>query len=374
MASATNSRAADELVLSTAALAERLAGIVATRHVPLLALRLPELERVAWRSGLAAARKLERRTRRAFGELAGRALRAGDLVAHDAHSELFSVALAGTARHAGTIALPADCRTTLARMAGALETGLGVDVERGWTLVTNAAIDLGAAAQVALERGAREQQRYDFFAVVGHELRAPLSAIRGYLETVLEEPLDSASRRRFLQIAQSEALRMGRLVDGMFEISLLDRSLAPSEPPAPLGPALAAALAACDVARVRRAATIVVRGRADGVVRIAHDRLVQIFVNVVGNAIAHGRAGGRIEITVGRSKKALRIDVDDDGPGIPHDEREAVFELAYRARTAGAAGSGLGLALVRRLIERAGGAVCATDSPLGGTRITLRLV
>ena len=66
----------------------------------------------------------------------------------------------------------------------------------------------------------------------------------------------------------------------------------------------------------------------------------------------------------------VEIGVDDDGPGIPADERESVFTFGYRARSAG---TGLGLAVVRRLLEHVGGSACATESPLGGARIVIRI-
>ena len=105
-------------------------------------------------------------------------------------------------------------------------------------------------------------------------------------------------------------------------------------------------------------------------VAIAFDHLVQIFINVIGNALEHAGEHRHVTIWGARREREIEIGVDDDGPGIPLDERESIFTFGYRARSAGA---GLGLAVVRRLLERVGGNACATESPLGGARIVIRI-
>ena len=369
-------------VLSSSGLATLLGEIVPTRHVPLLVIRLPELERLAWREGRAAARRLERHARRAFAEVAAQVLRESDIVAHDPESEYFAVALAGATRAGGTLALPADCRATLIRMVGALESELRVPLESGWTVVS--AVDdhdLAAELRTALERGARERERYDFFSTVGHELRTPLTSIRGYLETLIEESLDAPTARHFLEVARNETLRLSRLVEGMFDISLLDataalgvRAALDAEATTSVGPALEAALASLAPRAREHCVSVAVENTPSAIVGIGYDRLVQVFVNVIVNAIEHGRRGGRIEIS-GRllGTRCFEIDVDDDGPGISPSERDAIFGIGYRSRAAYAEGSGLGLALVRRLLDRAGGGVVALEAPLGGARIRIRL-
>ncbi|MFN2450382.1 MAG: histidine kinase dimerization/phospho-acceptor domain-containing protein, partial [Candidatus Baltobacteraceae bacterium] len=107
---------------------------------------------------------------------------------------------------------------------------MDVRIETGWSLCAPSRDrpEFEQDIALALERGARERERYEFFAAVGHELRTPLTSIRGYLETLLDEPVDAPTSRRFLETARREALRMGRLLEGMFEFSLLDLSAGPS--------------------------------------------------------------------------------------------------------------------------------------------------
>ncbi len=103
------------------------------------------------------------------------------------------------------------------------------------------------------------------------------------------------------------------------------------------------------------------------------DRLTLVLVNLVGNAVKHGRAGGGVFVAVDLgASRVVRITVDDDGPGIAPAERERVFAFGERGTTP-ADGTGIGLAFVRLLIERAGGRIALETSPLGGARFVVTL-
>jgi two-component system phosphate regulon sensor histidine kinase PhoR len=219
----------------------------------------------------------------------------------------------------------------------------------------------------ALLRGARERERYAFFSALGHELRTPLSSIRGYLETLLDDEVDERTRRRFVRIAYNESLRLSRLVDGMFEISLLDLHAAlPTESSGSLGCALEAAADACAALAAQRGVTLDVAPSPAGSVAMDPDRLTLVLINLIGNAVQHGRPGGTVRVGVDLDEpRQARLTVDDDGPGIPAADRERVFTLGERGPTS-ASGTGIGLALVRLMLERVGGRVHAEDSPLGG--------
>jgi signal transduction histidine kinase len=360
-----------------ASFARKLRSDPARPPVPLLVVRLRDLERIAWREGRAAARAVERRSLRSFVATASRTLRATDLLAHDDDSEDFMAALISPTRTTGAVAAPTDARATLARLASAMQAVDGLRVETGWTMLGGTAGDvrLVDAVESALERGARERERYAFFSTVGHELRTPLTSIRGYLETVLEEDLEPATARRFLEVARAEAMRLGRLLESMFEISMLDlRSACQGDDRCALGPSIASALSTvAPIAGAARAAVTLAEG-APAEVAIEADRLSQILINVLENAIKHGRDGGRIVISSALlDARYAEIRVDDDGPGIAADERESVFSLAMRGTGARGLGSGLGLAVVRLLVERAGGEADVVDSPLGGARFRIRL-
>jgi signal transduction histidine kinase len=343
---------------------------------PLLVLRLAELERIAWREGRAAARALERKSSRAFLAAALQTLRRSDVLAHDAGREDFLVGLLAKTRLTGEAALPVDARATLSRLASEVQNATGLRVETGWTVITEAdrgrsTLELIAAA---LERGARERERFAFFSTIGHELRTPLTSIRGYLETLIDDEYEAPVRRKFLETAQAEALRMQRMLDGMFEISLLDlRTGAQNTEAAQLETAVRTAADAVAAIASRRGTTISVEPGPPRSVALGRDRLTQILINLLENSIKHGREGGKIALRwLCRDERFAELLIDDDGPGIQPAEREHVFSLAQRG-SSGGPGSGIGLAVVRLFLERAGGEVAAETSPLGGARFVVRL-
>jgi signal transduction histidine kinase len=263
----------------------------------------------------------------------------------------------------------------LARICASMESATGLEIDSGWTtFVADGALDMGAAVARGLARGAQERERYAFFSALGHELRTPLASIRGYLETLLDDGIDEPTRTRFLSIAHRESLRLSRLVEGMFEISLLDlQATRLARASGALEAALDAALDACAANASARAIAVRRAPSAVGRVAIDADRLTLVLINLIDNAIKHGRSGGTVAIgsEPGESDYAC-VTIDDDGPGIPAADRARVFALGARGESA-APGSGIGLALVRLMLERAGGRVEVEDSPLGGARFRLYL-
>lgn len=367
MASATSLRAAE---LETRLAASPQEG------VPLLAFRLPALERTAWRRGMRAARAVERRAAAAFAAAAGDVLRAADLTAHDRGSDVFVAALVAPTRDGAASPAPLDIRSALARIAATIDRRAQLDVDTGWTRYEpRAGAGIETAIARALVRGAQERERYAFFSALGHELRTPLASIRGYLETLLGgEVADERERGRFIRIAHAEALRLTRLIDGMFEISLLDLTAAPATfAEGRLDAALRGAADACAAAVAGASARLEFGPFPALGVALDTDRLMLVMINVIGNALAHGRRGGRVVVAVDAAlPRSVTVTVDDDGPGIAPAERERIFGLGERGATA-AAGTGIGLALVRLLLERAGGRVDVGASALGGARFALTI-
>ncbi|MGH7708525.1 MAG: sensor histidine kinase [Vulcanimicrobiaceae bacterium] len=360
-----------------AELAEALVGNLPSEAVPLLVVRLPDLERLAWREGRRAARALERRSTKAFVDAARRTLRADDVIAHEPGDEDFLAALRSPARAGASVAVPTDSRATLARLASALEAATGLRVETGWTVVRASAgeVRLAAVVEEALERGAHERERYAFFSTIGHELRTPLTSIRGYLETILDEQLDPHRQRAFLETVYAEATRLSRLVDGLFEISLLDlRATAHAAANCQSDDALRRAVAVVEPIAARRGVRIDNRGGSSARALMDCDHLIQVIVNLLENAVKHGAERGHIEVSsTTLSPRFLEICIDDDGPGIPPAERQRIFELSTRGSRASSTGSGLGLAVARLMIERVNGEIDVVDSPLGGSRFRARL-
>lgn len=352
-----------------------LAAMASGRDVPLLVLRLPEVARLAWRSGRRAAQRLERETVDAFARAAERIVREGDRLAHEPGSDWFAIAMLSPARD-GTTTLTLDARSALERISATMSLVTGRRMETGWWSIASA-VDVEAfetTIERALERGARERERYEFLATIGHELRTPLTSIRGYIETLLDDELDVSTTRRFLEVARNEALRLGRLVDGMIEFSPLDLSPQPARGVTDLAAVANAALDA--LAPIARQAEMVLQVTYDGEasVRIGGDACMHVLLNVIENAIKYASPGGRVTVHIERQDPFVCAIIDDDGPGVPSQERERIFEHRARGGASDAhPGKGIGLAIVRTIVERAQGQVRVGDSPLGGARFTIRL-
>ena len=225
-----------------------------------------------------------------------------------------------------------------------------------------------------LERleGAFLRQR-EFVSDASHELRTPLTAIRGQLEVLAREPNPSPERvREVEQVAVREIARMERLVDDLLTLARLDEGLelAPTEVQA--SAFLGELVEAAGVADRR----VEFGGGPAGTVDIDPDRLAQVVRNLLRNAVEHTASGGRVCLSAEAVGDQLRVYVDDDGAGIPAQERRRVFDRfhrveASRARRSG--GSGLGLAIARAIVEAHGGRIWAEDSPLGGARVAFEM-
>lgn len=215
-----------------------------------------------------------------------------------------------------------------------------------------------------------------FVADASHELRTPLTVVRGQLEVLAAQGEPSAPEvRRVTGLVQAEVARIGRLVDDLL-------LLAKSEQ--------AEFLRAEDV-ELRRfvvelwdGVQLIGERRYElgdipaGTLRADPDRLAQALRNLLANAIEHtAEPSGLVRLTIELPAPGIvRFNVEDDGPGIPADQRERVFDRFQRtdrARDRASGGAGLGLAIVRAIAEAHGGTVRATEAPAGGARIELEL-
>ena len=340
--------------------------------VPLLVFRMPEFERLAWRSGRRSARSLERRTATAFALAAQRVVRRDDLLAHDDGSDRFAVALTAPSRD-GRIPEARDVRAALERTAAATALLTGRRMETGWWRIEGAGElrCLSDALDAALERGARERRHGQMLATIGHELRTPLTSIRGYIETLIAGDVDSETAKRFLETARRETLRLGRFVEGMLEFSMLDLSAR-------------AAGALCDAAQCAQAAvetalplarercvTIQASLNSPVAARVDPDLCMHALVNLIENATKYCSVGGKVEVACRHEGAFAVVFVDDDGPGVAGGDCETIFDLGVRAASS-RGGSGIGLAVVKAVAERAGGDVRVTASRLGGARFAIR--
>jgi len=237
----------------------------------------------------------------------------------------------------------------------------------------------------ALKRA--EQARADFIANASHELRTPLAAVSGFIDTLRGHARDDeAARAKFLEIMSLEAQRMRRLIDDLLSLTRIEQN--EHVPPA----------GEVDIESVVRdaAAALAPLAEADDVAlsidapsdlpRVAgeRDELIQVFQNLIHNAIKYGRSGGHVWITLcstesfhGRRGGAMvGVSVRDDGEGIPREAIPRLTERFYRVdvkRSRERGGTGLGLAIVKHIINRHQGRL-SIESQLGeGSMFTVLL-
>ncbi len=217
-----------------------------------------------------------------------------------------------------------------------------------------------------------ERTREEFVANVSHELRTPLSLIKGYVETLLDGARNNPEvEERFLRIIERNAHRLDLLIQDLLAISALESgrvklNLQPVSLQAVTDNALADLKKQADGRGIR-----LVNELPDLKATGDADRLEQVVGNLVDNAIKYGRAGGSVVIG-GRQLEDgnMEVSVRDDGPGIPPDALERVFERFYRvdkARSREEGGTGLGLSIVKHIVQGHGGAVWVKSDPGHGT-------
>lgn len=217
-----------------------------------------------------------------------------------------------------------------------------------------------------LEGAAARQRR--FVSDASHELRSPLATMRTELEVALAHP-DRADWPRVAADVLADNARLEALVGDLLELARLDEGAAPV-------PASDVDLDDVVVDEATRPRAVPVDASGVHAARVAGDRagLARVVRNLLDNAARH--ASSRVWVATSRDGDDVVLTVDDDGPGVPEAERERIFERftradAARARSGG--GVGLGLAVVRAIVERHGGTVRAGDRPGGGARFTVRL-
>ena len=213
-----------------------------------------------------------------------------------------------------------------------------------------------------------------FVSDASHELRTPLTVVRGQLEVLARQPAVSREDvQRVTRLVSAETERMERLVDDLL-------LLAKTEEGSPLDlrritlreyvPDVFDALSLTADRRFELGEVSDVSIEADP------DRLSQVIHNLAQNAVVHTQPGGLVRLSATANGRYVRFTMEDDGPGIPADQRDRIFDRFHRtdySRARATGGSGLGLAIARALVQAHGGRIWAGESPEGGARLEFDL-
>jgi signal transduction histidine kinase/ActR/RegA family two-component response regulator len=280
---------------------------------------------------------------------------------------------------------PEELRTRAVNLAAAKRAremlqGDGINGSLDLETLTRHALAERQAARTAVEEAERASRaKDDFLAVLSHELRTPLNAILGWISILQRVGLGIPERERALDVIARSARAQARLVDDLLDASAMIRGrvklrLDTLGLPPILGEALDAVRPSAEAKNIQihwhaAAADLVVVGDAD--------RLRQVVRNLLVNAIKFTPEGGHVMMRAGAESGAVVVSIEDTGIGIEPQFLPHVFDRfaqAERGRTRGSGGLGLGLAIVRHLVELHGGAVEATSKGRGcGATFTVRL-
>lgn len=228
-----------------------------------------------------------------------------------------------------------------------------------------------------------DSQKDDFLSQVSHEVRTPMTSIRSFSEILMEDDkLRSEERQRFVTTIHTESLRLTKLLDQILDLSAMERgergwTNVPIDPEA----ALDQAIEVCSALARRRNIEMVVSQRARSArVSAESDRLCQVLINLISNAIAYNDAGQPVvEVRSSARRGKYVVEVADNGPGIAGAERQVIFEKFSRGQHGAAttpSGAGLGLAISRQIVAKMHGTLELVPHSRPGAcfRVTLPLL
>lgn len=250
-------------------------------------------------------------------------------------------------------------------------------VELAKGVAAHGAVAIGLSRLLQRERAAKkrlldlDRLKTAFVATVSHELRTPLTTIIGFGQ-ILAEMLTDPEPREFAGLITRESSHLESLVGNLLDVSRIEAGVLDLQP------------SLVDVGEIVREACALIEylfpGRSiivetESGLSLAADakRLRRVFVNLAENAAKYSPPATPVEIVAHRVGDRIEVTVTDQGPGIPPSEREVVFERFYRIDPTSVAGTGIGLYLVKELVEAHGGEVLIDDGPGGvGTSVTVR--
>jgi phosphoserine phosphatase RsbU/P len=228
------------------------------------------------------------------------------------------------------------------------------------------------AARVELER-----QRDEFFSSVSHDLRTPVASIKAAIGVVLanEPPNMPPALHRLLGNVDLAADELTKLIEDLLEMARLQAGrIELWRSRIDVRDVVSRAVRALEPLLAERSQTLLVRAPTVAVfVEVDGERLGRVLRNLLGNAHKYGRDGGRILVTVEDRQDEVCISVADDGPGIPAEDQQRIFERFYRVSGAAASGTGLGLAIAHALVELHSGRLWVESAPGEGSTFFVTL-
>lgn len=221
-----------------------------------------------------------------------------------------------------------------------------------------------------------EQMRHDFVANVTHELKTPLTSIRGYVDLLRSRPRDAETAIQFYDIIEIEAERLETLIGDLLDLAEIESGIEARTEQIYLFQVVDEVMAQMIPIAEQNEVRLIVEVNPGMQVLAEYARMRQLLTNLVNNAVVYNKPGGSVTIRGRVERDMAIIQVEDDGIGIPEDAQERIFERFYRVskdRSREAGGTGLGLSIVKHIVGSFGGTI-ELQSELGeGTLFTIRI-
>lgn len=225
-----------------------------------------------------------------------------------------------------------------------------------------------------------ENVRRDFVANVSHELKTPITSIKGFVETLLDGAMESPDEcERFLRIVGKHADRLNNIIEDLLTLSHLEQGEGAAEGflvRANVTTAVRAAVQLCQQAAAGKEITLSIVAEEDQFAAINPPLLEQGIVNLIDNAVKYSDPGGHVRVNVRGDATGVHIDVQDEGVGIAAEHLPRLFERFYRvdkARSRGVGGTGLGLAIVKHIAQGHEGSISVESTPGHGSTFSFHL-
>ncbi|MCR6033688.1 PAS domain-containing protein [Nocardioides sp. zg-579] len=225
-------------------------------------------------------------------------------------------------------------------------------------------------------RARLDRERSDLVATVAHELRSPLTGVKGFVQALLNrwDKLNDDQKKLMLTTVSADADRLSRLIAELLDVARIDTGRLQLYPRPSDAAVLVTRIVESVQAGTARAVELVVDPHGDGLptVHVDPDKFTQVVTNLVENGVRHGDGSVRVLVEAvapghETDPPGVRVTVDDEGEGIPEEMRRRVFTKFWKGGARG--GSGLGLYLVHGLVRAHGGTVTIADAPGGGARL-----
>jgi len=223
----------------------------------------------------------------------------------------------------------------------------------------------------------KDKLRRNLVANVSHDLRTPLAALQGFLETLMMKTgeLPVEERKHYLTVAYKHSERLAHLISDLFELAKLDaKEAVPDTEPVALAELLHDVVQKLQLRADQAEITVDTDvDRSTPLVAADIGMLERVLENLLGNALSHTPAGGRINVSLLRYGQFAQVSIANTGPGIPAADLPHVFERFYQSPEKRGRGAGLGLAIVKRIVELHQGRIGVSSSPNGTTEFMFQL-